>query len=143
MTKRANIIAWAGQIIVAVILAQSLFFKFIGAPEAINMFTALGVEPWGRLALGVFELVTVLLLLTPRWAATGALLAIGLMIGAIGSHLLVLGISVQGDGGTLFAMAWVVLIVAAVVAWIRRRSIPVLGSLFQTNGESIEPVSAG
>ena len=61
----------------------------------------------------------------------------------LGAFLFVLGIEVQGDAGTLFAMAWVVLIAASVVAWIRRRNLPVLGSLFQSNGESLEPVSAG
>ena len=143
MTKRNKLISWSGQVIAAVILAQSLFFKFSGAPEAVHIFTALGVEPWGRIGIAVFELATVILLLTPRGAATGALLAIGLMIGAIGSHLLVLGVDLQGDGGTLFAMAWVVLFAASAVTWIRRRSIPLLGSLFYTNEESIEPASAG
>ncbi len=143
MTKRNKIISWIGQSVVAVILGQSLFFKFTGAPEAVQLFTALGVEPWGRIGLGLVELGTVILLLTPRGAATGALLAIGMMIGAIGSHLFVLGVEVQGDGGTLFAMAWVVLAAASAVAWVRRGSIPVLGSLFFTNGESIEPVSTG
>ncbi len=143
MTKRNKIISWIGQIVVAVILGQSLFFKFTGAPEAVQLFTALGAEPWGRIGLGLVELATVILLLTPRGAATGALLAIELMVGAIGSHLFVLGVDLQGDGGTLFAMAWVVLAAASAVAWVRRGSIPVLGSLFFTNGESIEPVSTG
>jgi len=143
MTKRTKLISWTGQIVVATILAQSLFFKFSGAPEAVHIFTALGVEPWGRIGVGLVELVTVLLLLTPRGAATGALLSIGLMIGAIGSHLLVLGIDLQGDGGTLFVMAWVVLIAGSAVAWVRRRDLPVLGHLFHSNEKSIEPVSAG
>ena len=143
MTKRNKIISWIGQIIAAVILSQSLFFKLSGAPEAVHIFTVLGVEPWGRIGIAVFELATVIMLLTPRGAATGAVLAIGLMIGAVGSHLFVLGVDLQGDGGTLFAMAWVVLAAASAVAWVRRGSIPVLGSLFFTNGESIEPVSTG
>jgi len=107
-----------------VILGQSLFFKFTGAPEAVYIFERLGVEPWGRYATGIVELVTVVFLLIPRTAGVGALLAIGLMVGAVGSHLTVLGINVQGDGGTLFGMAIVTLIAAVIVARIRRKEIP-------------------
>jgi len=128
MTNRTKTISWIGQIVAAVILGQSLFFKFTGAPEAVHIFTALGVEPWGRSALGLVELGTVILLLVPGTAALGAVLAMGLMVGAIGSHLTVLGVSVRGDGGTLFVMAWVVLVASAVVAWVRRRELPVVGA---------------
>jgi hypothetical protein len=135
MSKRTRTISWIGQIIAVVILGQSLFFKFSGAPEAVHIFTALGVEPWGRIGLGVVELVTVVLLLVPNTAAIGAAIGVGLMIGAIGSHLTVLGVSVQGDGGGLFAMAWVVLLACGVVAAIRRRELPVVGSRWMEQGE--------
>ncbi len=138
MTKNAKRISWIAQIIAAVILGQSLFFKFAGAPEAVQLFTALGVEPWGRLAVGTFELVVVVLLLVPRTAAIGAIAAMGLMVGAIGSHLTVLGIDLQGDGGALFAMALIVLAASLTVAIIRRREIPIVGKVFKTNGERIE-----
>ncbi|HSM17456.1 MAG TPA: DoxX family protein [Gemmatimonadales bacterium] len=125
--RNALRLSWVAQIIAAVILGQSLFFKFTGAPEAVYIFERLGVEPWGRYATGIVELVTVVLLLIPRTAGVGALLAIGLMVGAVGSHLTVLGINVQGDGGTLFGMAIVTLIAAVIVARIRRKEIPMLG----------------
>ena len=54
-----------------------------------------GLEPWGRYASGVAELFAAILLLFPRTTATGALLAAGVMIGAIGSHLTKLGIVVR------------------------------------------------
>jgi len=123
-SRNALRLSWVAQIIAAAILGQSLFFKFTGAPEAIYIFERLGVEPWGRYATGMVELVTVVLLLLPRTAGVGALLAIGLMVGALGSHLTILGINVQGDGGTLFGMAIVTLIAAAIVARIRRNEIP-------------------
>lgn len=138
MTKTTNRIAWIAQIIAAVILGQSLFFKFIGAPEAVQLFTALGVEPWGRLTVGTVELVTVVLLLVPRTAALGAIVALGLMVGAIGSHLTVLGVNLQGDGGALFAMALMVLAASVTVGFLRRRELPVVGGVFRTNGERIE-----
>ena len=126
-SRNALRLSWVAQIIAAVILGQSLFFKFTSAPEAIHIFERLGVEPWGRYATGSVELATVILLLVPRTAGVGALLAIGLMVGAVGSHLTVLGINVQGDGGTLFGMAIVTLIAAVIVARIRRKEIPILG----------------
>jgi len=115
------------QIVAAVILAQTLFFKFSGAPEAVAIFTKLGVEPWGRIALGVLELATAVLLLVPRTAALGGAVTVGLMVGAVGSHLGPLGIEVEGDGGQLFALACVTLIAGLIVTWAKRRELPVVG----------------
>jgi len=119
-SRTALRLSWAAQIIAAVILGQTLFFKFTGAPESVYIFQQLGVEPWGRYATAVFELITVVLLLIPGTAGFGGLLAVALMLGAIGSHLTRLGIEVQGDGGLLFGMAIVTLIAGATVARIRR-----------------------
>lgn len=116
------------QIIAALILAQTLYFKFTGASEAVAIFTKLGVEPWGRVGLGVVELVTAILLLVPRTAAIGGAMTVGLMVGAIGSHLGPIGIEVEGDGGQLFALACVTLIAGALVTWARRRELPVVGA---------------
>ncbi len=114
-------LSWVCQIIAAVILGQTLFFKFTGAPESIYIFTVLGAEPWGRIGSGVMELVAVVLLLNNKTPAIGAGLTIGLMGGAIGAHLTKLGIDVQGDGGTLFGLAVTTLVCAVVVILIRRR----------------------
>jgi hypothetical protein len=124
---KTRIVSWIAQLAAAVILGQTLFFKFSGAPESVQIFEQLGAEPWGRIGSGVMELVAVVLLLTPRLAALGGLLASGLMVGAIGSHLTRLGIEVAGDGGTLFAMAWVVLISGTAVAYLRRGQLPISG----------------
>jgi len=118
--------------VAAAILGQTLYFKFSGAPEAVALFTRLGVEPWGRIATGVVESIAVILLLSPRLAAIGAGLSTCLMLGAIFSHLTVLGISVAGDGGLLFALAWVVLACSLSVVWLRRRQLPLLGARFRS-----------
>ena len=120
LSRRNTIVAWVAQLVAAVILAQSLFFKFTGAPESVEIFGTLGVEPWGRWLTGVLELVAVILLVRPRTAALGAGLGLVVMVGAIGSHLTVLGIEVAGDGGLLFGMAVLVLVACATVALIRR-----------------------
>ena len=125
-----TITSWILQLIAAGILAQTLFFKFSGAAESKFIFTTLGAEPWGRMATGCAELVAVVLLLAPRTITLGSLLALGLMTGAIGSHLTKLGIVVQNDGGLLFGLAFAVFACSAVVLVLRRREIPVLGTFF-------------
>lgn len=115
------IASWLAQIAAAAILGQTLFFKFTGAPEAKFIFTTLGVEPWGRIGAGVTELIAVVLLLVPRTAIFGAALGIGLMIGAIGSHLTKLGIVVKDDGGLLFGLAISTLVLSIAVLILRRK----------------------
>jgi len=113
-------VAWVLQIIAAIIMGQTLFFKFTGAPEPVYIFTTLGVEPFGRLFAGFSELVAVVLLLIPSTAGLGALFSIGVMSGAILAHLTKLGIVVLDDGGLLFCMGVIVWIACAVVVWLRR-----------------------
>lgn len=134
LSRTATIVSWIGQLTAAVILGQTLFFKFTGAPESVYIFTKLGAEPVGRYTTGTFELLAVFLLLVPGTAATGAVLAMGLMAGAIGSHLTLLGIEVQGDGGLLFGLALTTFVSAAIVAWLRRSAIPLLGNWLATLG---------
>ncbi len=134
MTKTTKIVSWVLQIIVAVILFQTLFFKFTGAEESKYIFTTLGAEPWGRIGSGVVELITVILLLIPSTVALGAVLALGTASGAILGHLSKLGIVVMDDGGTLFFLALTVFVGSAVILFIRRREIPIIGSrLFGSN----------
>jgi hypothetical protein len=116
-------IDWTVRLVAAGILLQTLFFKFTGAPESVFIFSTLGVEPWGRIASGVMELVASGLLLWNGTAGLGGLLAAGLMAGAVGSHLALLGIEVQGDGGLLFALACVVLLCGTATAFFHRASL--------------------
>lgn len=124
MKKSHNILSWVAQIVAALIMLQTLFFKFTAAPESVYIFSTLGIEPWGRIGAGVSELIAALLLLSGRWAGIGAVLGLGIMAGAIVSHLAVLGIEVQGDGGYLFFLAVVTLICCGIVAFLRRNTIP-------------------
>lgn len=130
LSRPALIASWLCQLTAAAILGQTLFFKFTGAPESRYIFATLGVEPWGRIGTGVLELVAVALLLFPRTPALGAVLAMGLMGGAILGHLTKLGIEVQGDHGLLFTLALVTLVAAGIVALLRRRELPVVGGHF-------------
>lgn len=128
-----TIISWGARAVVAVILLQTLFFKFTGAEESKYIFTTLmgpELEAFGRIGSGVVELVAAVLLLVPSKAWLGALIALGTISGAIFSHLTVLGIGVKGDGGLLFGLAVAVLFLSAVVLLIHRREVPVLGQAF-------------
>jgi hypothetical protein len=108
-----TIFSWALRMTAAVILLQTLFFKFTGAPESVYIFTKLHAEPWGRIGSGIVELIAAALLLTPRFNWRGSVIALGVMAGAIASHLTVLGIEVQGDKGLLFALALIVFLASA------------------------------
>lgn len=103
-SKTKTVINWVLRIVPALIMLQTLYFKFTGAEESIYIFTEVGMEPWGRYLVGTTELVAGVLLLT-SWYGLGALIGIGAMSGAIFFHLTKLGIEVQGDGGYLFALA--------------------------------------
>jgi hypothetical protein len=133
LSKGQTIASWIIQTIVALILFQTLFFKFTGAAESRYIFSRLGLEPWGRIGSGVVELIACILLLHPRTVALGAILAIGVIGGAIMSHLTKLGIVVVNsdgtpDGGLLFILAITVFIGSAIILVLRREQIPVIGS---------------
>ena len=122
-------VRWILRLVSAAILAQTLFFKFTAAPESVYIFTTVGAEPVGRIGSGVVELIAAILLLWPRWSALGALTALGVMCGAIASHLVFLGIVVQNDGGSLFILACVVCASSAVLLLDDWRSLPVIGRM--------------
>lgn len=115
------------RIIAAGILLQTLFFKFTGAPESIYIFSKLGVEPYGRWFSGLAELVAGVLLLVPRTQLFGALAAVSIMAGAILSHLFILGVVVQDDGGALFLLALTVLMSSLAVIYLNRKYLSLNG----------------
>jgi hypothetical protein len=138
LSKAQTVLSWFLQLAVAGILLQTLFFKFTGAEESVYIFSTVGrflniagVEPWGRITSGVLELIASLLLIVPATASIGAILTIGVMAGAILSHLVVLGIDVKGDGGLLFGLALTAFVGSAIVLGLRRGQIPVVGRFFE------------
>jgi putative oxidoreductase len=132
LSTPAIVISWICRVSAAVILLQTLFFKFTGAEESIYIFTKVGLEPWGRYGSGIVELIASILLLTPRYAWAGALLALGVISGAIISHLTVLGIVVKDDGGLLFGLAIIVFITSAITIALHRRQIPWVSGYLQS-----------
>jgi putative oxidoreductase len=118
-----SIFYWAVRIIAAFIMAQTLYFKFTGAEESIYIFSTVGMEPWGRIAVGLFELIASILILLNATAWVGAGIALGLMGGAIMMHLTILGIEVKDDGGRLFLYAVIVAICSIVILYFNKEKI--------------------
>ncbi len=108
--KLKTIASWILRLVAALILLQTLYFKFSAHPESVALFTKLGVEPWGRIGTGVLELITAILLILPTTVFIGAFLGSGIMGGAILSHISIIGIESKGDGGQLFLLAILVLL---------------------------------
>ena len=136
MSSTIKIIRWICRLIVAVILFQTLFFKFSGAEESKYIFSTVinpELEAFGRIGSGLVELIAVILLILPRTVWIGAFLALGTISGAIFSHLTVLGIEVKGDGGLLFGLALVVFVFSALILFIHRRDVPVIGQVFRAS----------
>ena len=122
---------WIPRLAIAGVLGATVPAKLSGAEEAVALFTDLGVEPWGRIALGLIEALLVVGILLPKTYVTAAALVVGVLGGALVSHLTVLGIEVSDDGGTMFGMAVVGFASGAVITWMRRRELPVVGRVFQ------------
>jgi uncharacterized membrane protein YphA (DoxX/SURF4 family) len=129
LSKPLRILDWILRLTAAVILAQTLWFKFTAAPESVYIFDKVGLGAPGRIGSGVAELIAAVLLVIPRTAWLGAGLAIAVMGGAIMSHLTVLGIDVMGDHGELFGLAVTVALCSAIVLFLHRRDVPFIGKL--------------
>jgi uncharacterized membrane protein YphA (DoxX/SURF4 family) len=129
LSKPLRILDWILRLTAAVILAQTLWFKFTAAPESVYIFDKVGLGAPGRIGSGVAELIAAILLVIPRTAWLGAGLAIAVMGGAIMSHLTVLGIDVMGDHGELFGLAVTVALCSAIVLFLHRRDLPFIGKL--------------
>ena len=133
-SKAFVVTSWALRLIVAVILVQTLFFKFTAAKESVYIFSTLGMEPWGRIGSGIFELIASILLLTPSTVTLGALMALAATGSAIVFHLTRLGIALTavGDHGELFLLAIVVVLCSLAVLAMHRQELPIFGATFRT-----------
>lgn len=119
-----SIFIWIVKLVAVVILVQTLYFKFTAAEESVYIFSTLGIEPFGRIGSGIVELIASILILIPRTTLLGALLGIGTMVGAIFSHIFVLGIVVKNDGGTLFTLAIITFICCLILVYNQKNKIP-------------------
>jgi len=115
---------WIVKLVAVIILLQTLYFKFTAAPESVYIFSTLGIEPFGRIGSGIVELIASILILIPRTTLLGAVLGFATMLGAIFSHIFVLGIEIQNDGGTLFVLAVITLLCCLILIYNQKDKIP-------------------
>ncbi|MEM6960150.1 MAG: DoxX family protein [Myxococcota bacterium] len=114
------------RLFVAAIMAGAGYLKLTSGAAEIAIFSELGMEPQGRMIIGLLEVASGLLLLSPH-VATGALLTVGIMCGAIIAHATVIGPSPGGDGGLQMAMLALVLTSSIVLLLVSRRDLPLVG----------------
>ena len=110
---------WILRIIPAVILLQTLYFKFTAHPQSVKLFTQIGMEPYGRIGTGILELIATILILVPRYTGYGALLGLMMMTGALFFHLTKIGINFDGDP-VLFIYALITFVCCAALVLIHR-----------------------
>lgn len=130
LPEMGSILFHTARLVAAVIIGQTLYFKFSGSEESKFIFSVLGMEPWGRYGLAVLETFCVLFLLVPKFVWFGAFLGFNLMLGAILSHFVFLGIVVQNDNGLLFILALVVFSLSTYLLYVERKKIPYLYEYF-------------
>lgn len=123
MNKKRYYIERVAAIITAVILLQTLIFKFTGHPDSVYIFSSIGIEPYGRIGLGIVELIVAGLLLFFKTSLWGGILGTGIAMGAIISHLFILGIVVNNDGGMLFSLAIISFLCSAVVVFLKKEQL--------------------
>ncbi|QCX37954.1 DoxX family protein [Aureibaculum algae] len=112
------------RLIVALVLVQTLYFKFSAHADSVYIFNTLGLEPYGRITIGILELIAAILLFIPKTIWLGALLSLLIITGAIYAHLTKLGITIHGDRGKLFYLAISVFILSAIILLNNRQNIP-------------------
>jgi uncharacterized membrane protein YphA (DoxX/SURF4 family) len=118
------------RITVAIILIQTLRFKFTAHEDSVYIFTKVGLEPYGRIGIGVLELISSILLIIPKTIWIGALLTFGIIGGALMMHVTKLGIEINNDGGNLFYIAIVTFILSGIILFDQRKRLPIIGSKF-------------
>ena len=119
------------KILGAVILTQTLFYKFSAHVDSVYIFTKVGIEPFGRIGIGILELIAAILILIPRTSWFGAVISIGVISGAILMHLSIIGIEVNNDNGLLFYLAVTVFILSLFILWNERKNIPSVNRLLK------------
>ena len=115
LSKGLNITCWALQGLAAVAFLAAGGSKLAAAPAMVDMFAKIGAGQWFRYLTGALEVFGAVSLLVPRAAFYGALLLAMVMVGAIVTHLAVLG------GSPIPAL--VLLVIVGTVAWLRRPTV--------------------
>jgi len=110
--RRVNIAAWAIQLLLAAAFLAAASAKLAGAPMMVAVFHQIGLGQGFRYVTAIVEIVGAIALLTPGFAALGALWLGFTMFVAILTHLFVLHSNPAG--------AVVLFVLSGVLVWLRR-----------------------
>ncbi len=110
-SKAKNLALWSLQVLTAAAFLMAGFAKLSGQPMMIEVFEKIGFGQWFRYVTGSIKLVSAMLLLIPRLTPVGAALLVCTMIGAVATHLFIIG------GSPVPAL--VLGCLAAVILWCR------------------------
>jgi uncharacterized membrane protein YphA (DoxX/SURF4 family) len=116
------LVTWILRLAAAGIIGMTLYFKFTANEQSVRLFTALGMEPWGRIGTGIVELIACILILYSRTTGWGALVGVVVMSGAIFFHITKLGLKFDGDYG-LFTMACISFVCCLILLIICRNQV--------------------
>ncbi|SNR15533.1 DoxX family membrane protein [Tenacibaculum jejuense] len=116
------------KVLAGIIMLQTLFFKFTADMTSVDLFTKVAGEneAFMRIGTGIIELIATILLFLPKKTWLGALITVGVMSGAIFSHIIKIGIIHNNDGGALFIMAIITLISGGILLFLNKKDIPFL-----------------
>lgn len=117
-----KVVLWILRLVPAIILLQTLYFKFTAHPQSVKLFTQIGMEPYGRIGTGVIELIAAILLLIPRFTGYGAILGLIMMTGALYFHLTKIGIYFDGDA-VLFMYAVITFVCCAILVFLYKNQL--------------------
>ncbi len=128
--KKKGLLIGLLQIVAAVILLWAAVSKFSATAGNVFIFTELGMEPTGRIIIGLIEATAALMLMTKNYPAMGALLGIGVLCGAVIAHVSILGFNVQGDKGLHVVLLFTAVLGTGTVLIARRKTLPFIGGTF-------------
>jgi putative oxidoreductase len=111
-SRLASIALWSVQVVLAGMFLLAGGSKLAGAAAMVALFDGVGVGQWFRYVTGGIEVVSAVALLVPSLAAFGAVALVATMIGAIATHLFIIGGSP--------AVPALLLVGSLVIAWARR-----------------------
>lgn len=82
---------WVLKIAVAGMFLMAGGSKLAGVEQMVQLFDTIGLGQWFRYVTGITEVTGALLILIPATTAFGAILTVGTMVGAIITHLFLIG----------------------------------------------------
>ena len=118
--KKTSLLSFVIRIAISLIYLQTLYFKFTAHPDSVYIFSKLGLEPYGRIGIGMLELIVAILLVLNKTKLLSIIVSLGIITGAIASHLLVIGITIKEDHGGLFTLAIIIFTLNIVLIYLHK-----------------------